>query len=763
MPDNKPRKTGTTHPLSFEKLSPRDFERLCLWLVEREGYERAEHLGAAGSEQGLDIVAWRERTQWGFQCKRVKRFGPKTALAEVEKVLGLPEDERPVGLVFIVTCDVSAKTRKQARTRCAGKMGCHFWASTELDAKVKSHPEIVEEFFQVASPTVSTPGHKAGEQVTKLRVFVASPGDVLEERKRLREVIEELNRGIAEDKGLVLQFVGWETDAWPGIGRDAQEVINREIGPYDIFVGIMWKRFGTPTPRAGSGAEEEFDRAYSWWSEYGRPRIMLYFNTAPFSPLSTDEAELVAKVLAFKERTRDKGALYWEYNGPEEFERFVRQHLTKEILSWADYKKPVSPPMIIRLPFQFYQVLFNELDMYVIQFEQLQRDYARELRGEQLVFAVDFSELHNYMYPYSPDSPRSSLNQYVFNQLETPFTLMPGAVGELLTDLERALPSSDVPEQDPLRAYEDVARFINEFPIVMNDEERIIELYGQAETQLKNAWGELFEVVLQGVHHSAFYAVKSLMDQGKLSPIWGIQEITHFPPEVRQRAQWVRGRLNAWRPWKVRNNQVDTIDFTVTWLLNGRERGNRRRYLSIYTQSGAFINACTARRELLWEDDYLVRGSQYLKFRTRLQEMFPSTKQRQEFVVEWAARCKQLQREITNLIGLEKELPELKDPRLLNIYMQFDEECRKPLEFTGEVGERERLAVRERAGKLFALLKESGEFRGRTGDAYEILKTYLRDLQERLALFAPDKVRAPDAKEYMENLARWLSSEDLEE
>jgi len=51
--------TRTTHTLPFDKLSPRDFERLCLWLVEREGYERAEHLGAAGSEQGRDIVAWR--------------------------------------------------------------------------------------------------------------------------------------------------------------------------------------------------------------------------------------------------------------------------------------------------------------------------------------------------------------------------------------------------------------------------------------------------------------------------------------------------------------------------------------------------------------------------------------------------------------------------------------------------------------------------------------------------------------------------------
>ena len=148
MTQSQPPITSTTHTLPFDKLSPRDFERLCLWLVKREGYERAEHLGAAGSEQGRDIVAWREGLLWAFQCKRVQRFGPKDALTEVEKVLALPEDQRPVGLVFLVTCDVSANTRQQVRDHCAGEMECHFWAGTELDQKVKQHPDIVEEFFQ---------------------------------------------------------------------------------------------------------------------------------------------------------------------------------------------------------------------------------------------------------------------------------------------------------------------------------------------------------------------------------------------------------------------------------------------------------------------------------------------------------------------------------------------------------------------------------------------------------------------------------------
>ena len=79
MAQSKPSITGTAHTLPFDKLSPRDFERLCLWLVQREGFERAEHLGAAGSEQGRDIIAWREGKLWAFQYKRLGRFGPRDA------------------------------------------------------------------------------------------------------------------------------------------------------------------------------------------------------------------------------------------------------------------------------------------------------------------------------------------------------------------------------------------------------------------------------------------------------------------------------------------------------------------------------------------------------------------------------------------------------------------------------------------------------------------------------------------------------------
>lgn len=598
------------------------------------------------------------------------------------------------------------------------------------------------------------------EQVTKLKVFVASPGDVTEERGILKEVIEELNHGVAAKIGLVLQYVGWDTDAWAGIGEDAQDVINQQIGSYDIFIGIMWKRFGTPTNRAGSGTEEEFEQAYKLWSSYGRPQIMLYFRNEPFFLLTVEETGQMANVINFKNKAEEKGALYFAYKTPQEFEKLVRQHLTEEIFSWEKYEGPGQrrPSNIPRLPHEFYRVLYNELDIFITQFEQLQRDYSRELRGEQLEFAVDFSEVHDYMYPSSLDSPRAYLNQYIFNTIENPLTLMPGAVGELLTDLDRALPAPEVLKKDPMITFKKVAVFVNNFPRYLNNEEKIIDLYIQAESELLGAWGELFTFVIQGEYDTPFQAIKTLIDLNKLTPIAGVQEITAFPTEVQEKAQWMRNRLNLERPGRFRNNLVDAIDFAVTWLLNSQMHRKDKRYLTIYTQSKHFINICTTNNRLRWQDDYLVRGAHYFKFRTRLQELTKSTQERYDYVTNWAKKCRELQKEIPNLSELEEDQYKLKKPTLslLDRYREFDEECRIPLSFTGEGGKWSQKAVRDKASQLYDFLKQRGEFRGKTGEAFELFKTYLKDLKKQLELFTPEKAHAPDSRNLIENIAKWL-------
>lgn len=136
--------TRTFHLLPFDRLSPADFERLCLWLVRREGYEQVEHVGLSGMDRGCDLVARRNGRRIGFQCKRSGRFGPAAAEAAVAKALSSPWhlDE----IVLLVTSPVSAGARERARAK-AGSTPCRIWGLSELDERVNRYPELLGYFF----------------------------------------------------------------------------------------------------------------------------------------------------------------------------------------------------------------------------------------------------------------------------------------------------------------------------------------------------------------------------------------------------------------------------------------------------------------------------------------------------------------------------------------------------------------------------------------------------------------------------------------
>ena len=164
---------------------------------------------------------------------------------------------------------------------------------------------------------------------TVLQVFVASPGDVSEERAVLDTVVAELNRTWSRNLGLTFEVMKWETNTRPGFDQDAQAVINAQIpDDFDVFLGIFWSRLGTPTGRAASGTVEEFERAYARFLTTGSvPEIMLYFKDAPIAPSKLDGAQLTA-LLEFKNSLAHRGGLYSTFEDLPGFEASLRAHLS---------------------------------------------------------------------------------------------------------------------------------------------------------------------------------------------------------------------------------------------------------------------------------------------------------------------------------------------------------------------------------------------------------------------------------------------------
>ena len=101
-------------------------------------------------------------------------------------------------------------------------------------------------------------------KIQEYQVFIASPGDVPEERVAARDVCHKLNKDpLIRKENAAFRAVGWE-DAFPEAGRP-QEIINRLVAECDLFVCLFHKRLGTPSGKEESGTLEEFLLAYDTW------------------------------------------------------------------------------------------------------------------------------------------------------------------------------------------------------------------------------------------------------------------------------------------------------------------------------------------------------------------------------------------------------------------------------------------------------------------------------------------------------------------
>jgi len=182
----------------------------------------------------------------------------------------------------------------------------------------------------------------------RLRVFIAGPSDVADEKNCIKTVIEELNRagGVADKLGFILQPLECK-QAIPGAGL-AQNVILEEIPveTWDVFVGILWCRFGSATGAADdntgqlykSGTEEEFVRAYKQYREVGWPRMMIYRCQRSLPPYQVNPGQL-ALVEQFFDRLSAKGdfpGLWKPFAETTDLERSVRQDFTSMLHQLKD-------------------------------------------------------------------------------------------------------------------------------------------------------------------------------------------------------------------------------------------------------------------------------------------------------------------------------------------------------------------------------------------------------------------------------------------
>lgn len=165
-----------------------------------------------------------------------------------------------------------------------------------------------------------------------VKVFIASPGDLTSERKLFSSTLQKFNKLRARSAGHQLEPSGWE-ETLLGVGRP-QELINEVLRQCDIFVMLLWHRWGTPTGKFSAGTEEEFSVAYELFQKDRSPHILLYFRSVPQAQRADPGGELI-KINEFRTKIEvDKTLLYGGYDKPKQWEEQLMVHLSQ----WLDRK-----------------------------------------------------------------------------------------------------------------------------------------------------------------------------------------------------------------------------------------------------------------------------------------------------------------------------------------------------------------------------------------------------------------------------------------
>jgi hypothetical protein len=160
-------------------------------------------------------------------------------------------------------------------------------------------------------------------------VFLSSPGDLESERNVLEGVVLD-TASLFRRFGLNVYAWRYEREVSPGIGGDSQQLVNRRTpDDYDIFVGAMCRRVGTPTPRAPSGTIEEFLSARTRFERTGKPRVLFYFGSDPEPPRTSEEKRNLRDVGQFRRRYP---GLFSSFKDAADLRYRFQRHLIDQVL-----------------------------------------------------------------------------------------------------------------------------------------------------------------------------------------------------------------------------------------------------------------------------------------------------------------------------------------------------------------------------------------------------------------------------------------------
>ncbi len=160
-----------------------------------------------------------------------------------------------------------------------------------------------------------------------MRLFLALPDDLADQRQVVARVVEQLEKR----QSVRLELHDWSTWVTEQTGGERRPLLQMEPG--DIFLGIVWLRFGTPgadpeaAEQVSSASEEDFELAYRSWASAPRAESLFFRCHQLPNNLAEINGEHLARVDRFFARFKEE-------KGPGSYGEYqTRQELAERLYS----------------------------------------------------------------------------------------------------------------------------------------------------------------------------------------------------------------------------------------------------------------------------------------------------------------------------------------------------------------------------------------------------------------------------------------------
>ncbi len=166
-----------------------------------------------------------------------------------------------------------------------------------------------------------------------LRAFISSPSDVVEERRAAERVIKAVSTTCKETLGVELECVTWDdlVPQTPKLPEERiQDILNAEIPKCQVFILILWKRYGSSEPGTRrSNTEREAEIALELLKKDKKIMFLTYFRELP---PPDDKGPQRKSVENFRNTLQHEGVWFKRYETPADFQEMLTHDLYRTIL-----------------------------------------------------------------------------------------------------------------------------------------------------------------------------------------------------------------------------------------------------------------------------------------------------------------------------------------------------------------------------------------------------------------------------------------------